>query len=195
MHQEPKSALKRAVLTFLPLLHELELTGRFSKPYLVLSRRGEGRWHGEYQQRPNLAQVYAAADRQLHEASAEFASSFFTKHPEYNAVAGFAEFGRSRFSNDKSRILRSAVRLLWQRHQTFDCDETAVDAIVEEFEEFVDRPTIRLRFQAQLLNYRMTASSLSLPENLTIRKLSEQEVSTLHGGSMQALGFLRPRFS
>ena len=41
---------------------------------------------------------------------------------------------------------------------------------------------VRLRFQAELLNFRMPESSIELPQNLVIRRLTEAEVSTLNGG-------------
>ena len=192
MHDEPKSALKKAILKLLPVLGER--VEESSEPYLVWSRRGDGQWHGEYQERPALRRVYRAVRKQLDEAGADFGKVFFAKHPEYKGLVGFA--GETMpFGPDNSNILRYAIGRLWQRHGTFDCDEVSVDAIVEEFADFVDRPTVWFRFQAQLLNYRMTCASLTFPQGLTIRRLSEQEVSRFHGGSPHTLGFLRPRFS
>lgn len=109
------------------------------------------------------------------------------------AWSGFLSSDSSGLVHDKSYVLRHAIGSLWDRHGTFDCDESWVDAIVEEFAEFVDRPAARFRFQAQLLNYRMTAARLDLPDNLTVRRLSEQEVSAFHGGPLEMLGFMSPQ--
>ena len=94
---------------------------------------------------------------------------------------------------DKTFVLRYLLGELWRQHDTFVCDEAAVAQIVEGFSEFVDEPTIRGRFQAELLNFRMTKDALSFPQGLVIRRLSEDEVSRLNGGPLHAIGLFRPR--
>lgn len=91
MDGESKSAFRQAILKSLPVLREQ--VARFSEPYLVWSKRGDGQWRGEYQQRPNLREAYVAAHRQLEEAGASFSSLFFAKHPEYEGMVGFPQFG------------------------------------------------------------------------------------------------------
>ena len=44
MHDELKLALKRALETSLPILHEL--TGHFSEPHLAWSKHSDEQWHG-----------------------------------------------------------------------------------------------------------------------------------------------------
>jgi hypothetical protein len=66
----------------------------------------------------------------------------------------------------------------------FNCAEGDVDEVVNEFAEFVDNPTIRVRFQSQLVNYSMAAHSLRLPDNLVIRRLTDREISAFYGGSL-----------
>ena len=149
MHDEPKSALKQAILRSLAVLREL--VGRFSEPCLAWGKRSDGQWQGEYQQRPNMVQVYAAADKQLDQAAAEFASLFCVQYPEYDGMVGLAGFGSHRIGHNNTHILRHAIGLTWHRHGTFDCDEASVDAIVEEFADFVDRPTVPLRLLGEHL--------------------------------------------
>ena len=193
MHDDAKAALKQAIQRSLPFLRER--VEQFSELHLVWSKHSEGRWVGEYQQRPALHQVYASVDKQLREVGVDFANQFFAKHPEYEGLVGFSRYGLIRLGMDKSYILRSALGYLWDQHGTFECNEASVDAVVEEVAAFVDLPNVRFRFQAQLLNYRMTCPSLTFPEGLTIRRLSEQEVSSLHGGSLLMSGGLRPQTS
>jgi hypothetical protein len=84
---------------------------------------------------------------------------------------------------------------LWRQHHTFDLDEAAVDAIVTEFGNFVDQPKLKLRFQAELLNFQMPESLLPFPAGLTIRRLTEEEVSALSGGPVTALGMRRSQIA
>lgn len=190
MHGEPKSALKQAIQNSLPILREW--VDQFLEPYLVWKKRCNGGWDGEYQQKPDLARLFGTVNDRLVEASTDFAKLFFEKYSEYEGMVGFPGFGKIRLGNDKSQILRDAILYLWNRHGTFDCDEASVDSVVQEFEEFVDRPTVRFRFQAQLRNYRMSRSTITFPEGLTIRRLSEDEVSAFQGGPLMT-DFLRPR--
>ena len=193
MDDELKSVLKHAILTSLPVLRsQLE---KFPEPYLVWSKRGNSGWTGKHQVRPNLQQVFNATRDQLHAAAAGFAGLFLAKHPEYGGLVGLAGLEHHRILNSDTQIPESALRWLWWKDGTFDSDDASVGAVVNEFAQFVESPTVRLRFQAQLLNFRMDADRLTLPDDVIIRRLSEEEVSVLDGGPLITLGFMRPRFS
>jgi hypothetical protein len=84
-------------------------------------------------------------------------------------------------------------RPLWARHKTFELTDDQLDAIVQEFADFVDSKVIRLRYQTQLINFKMPADSVAMPDGLMIRRLTDEEVSAFHGGPIGTLGFLRPR--
>lgn len=192
MDDEIKSALKKAILTSLPIARgQLE---NYTQPYLVWSKRANGGWDGKFQDRPDLQKVFNATRDHLDEAAAGFASLFMAKHPEYSGPVGLAGLRHDRILTFVTRIPESALQWLWYTHGSLDVDDAVVDAIVNEFVEFIERPTVRLRFQAQLLNYRMDADRLILPKNLVIRRLSEEEVSVLDGGPLTTLGFMRSRF-
>src|SRR5579859_1406213 len=183
MNEEIKSALKRGILNCLPILHQL--TANNQEPYLVWSKQKEGSWSGEYQQRTNVGSVLMAAEQQLDAAASDFTEAFFAAYPDYGRgkLVGCAGMGSMQLAHEKSYILKQAIVCLWQRHETFDCSEARVDAIVSEFAEFVDSPTIRVRFWSQLLNFQMSRAGLPLGGNLTIRRLDERQISALHGGT------------
>ena len=140
-----------------------------------------------------MLRVLWAAENQIAEASAEFSNLFFSKYSDYGGqnLVGVDGLGCQQLAHDRSHILKSALGYLWEKHETFDCKESDVDSVVNEFEEFVDSPTMRIRFQAQLLNFSMDESVLSLPENLMIRRLNEREISALHGGPLMRGGSSR----
>ncbi|HLP77473.1 MAG TPA: hypothetical protein VK327_11215 [Candidatus Paceibacterota bacterium] len=182
MEQEIKLSLKQAILKSLPLLHEL--SGQYQEPYLVWSKRPDGGWQGSYQHRTSVFRVFRAAEDQLQDSSKDFASLFFSKYSDYGGgkLVGCAGLGSQQLAHDKAHILKKAIGCLWNRFESFDCSESDVDVVVGEFEDFVESPKMRIRFQAQLLNFTMSLSALKLTETLNIRKLNEGEISALHGG-------------
>jgi hypothetical protein len=90
--------------------------------------------------------------------------------------------------HDPSYLLGQTAYELWCRHGTFACRPDDVAGIVSEFEQFVDQERVRLRFFAQLLNFRCDSDSIELPDDLRIRRLADAEVTAIHGGSILAMG-------
>jgi hypothetical protein len=193
MDETIKDSLRQAILKSLPVLHELCLRGQHNELYLVWSKTENGGWQGKYENRTCLFRVLWAAEKQLAEASSNFANLFFSKYADYGGhnLVGCDGLGSQQLANDKSHILKSALEHLWNRHETFACQVSDVDSVINEFEEFIESPTMSIRFQAQLLNFTMPASVLHLPDNLIIRKLNEREISTLHGGPLMGGGSSR----
>ncbi len=178
MHQETKLALKEAILRSLPILQEL--SGQYQELYLVWNKGSDGGWRTTYQHRTCVGRALIAAEPQLNEVIEAFAGLFTLKHPEYRYLTD------PKVVRDESHILKKALGHLWDKRETFACTESDVDALVDEYEEFVDRPTIRIRFQTQLLGYEMGAPSVQLAENLVIRKMNEREISEFQGGSLMS---------
>src|ERR1039458_5963894 len=193
MDKNIKDSLKQAILKSLPVLHNFTIHNQYKEPYLVWSKREDGAWRGQYEYRTCGHRVFWAAEKQLAEASSDFANLFFSEYADYGGqnLVGCDGLGSQQLAHDKSHILKSAIGWLWDKHETFACQESDVDAVVNEFEEFIDSPTMSVRFQAQLLNFTMTESLLHLPDNLIVRKLNEREISALHGGPLMGGGSSR----
>jgi hypothetical protein len=184
MHTEPKVLLKQVIQKCLPILQPL--AGKYSAPHHVWKKTGEGQWHGEVVQRPDMMQVFRGTDKETREAGEPFAESFFAHHPEYSGMVGIPGSAVN-LGSDRGYIFHSALGHLWRRHGTFELGETAVDDLVNEFEAFVDKPAIRLLFRSQLHNLTMPGDSINLPQGLRIRRMSDDEVSSFHG-AMGTLG-------
>ena len=182
MHSEPKVLLKQAIQRCLPILQSL--VGRFSTPCLVWKNTGEGQWNGAWVSHPDLAQIFAAADKEICHAGAAFGESFLEHHKEFNGMVGCPRFGWFNFGAYRTYIVRSSLGHLWDRFESFDLGEDLVDGLVKEVEAFVDAPLVRLQFRARLLNFRSHVASIDLPEGLRIRRLTESEFSSMHGGTM-----------
>jgi hypothetical protein len=192
MDATAKAALKNAILKSMHLVHESP--ARFQEQYLVW-RRKENAWQGEFQLKPDIGRALACAQKDLEKVGSEFSDAFFTAHPEYAGLFGFPGLGGQNLGHDKAFLLKTMLGKLWRQHHTFDLDEAAVDAMVTEFGNFVDQPKLKLRFQAELLNFQMPESLLPFPAGLTIRRLSEEEVSSFSGGPVTSLGMRRSQIA
>jgi hypothetical protein len=186
MDADVKTLFREAVLTCLPVFQSL--VGRYAVPHLIWRKTPTGQWHGEIERRPDLAQVFIAANAQLSDAGKQFAEAFFLRYPEYGGMVGFRGGFSMNLGHDGSRFVASAIDFLWQRFETFEANQTTIDFLVNEFEAFVDTPTVRLIFRSQLLNFTSRVNSIDLPEGLRIRRMTDTEVSALHGGRMDWLG-------
>jgi Apea-like HEPN len=194
MNERIQSALKQAIRQSLPPLRALLV--QCSEPYQVWIKQGEGSWRSEYQQIPAFNHVLFAANTQLNENGANFIKLFFEEYSEYCGMFGTAGFGMINLGHDQASILRALISRLWELYGTLDCNDTAINTVVEEFVQFVRHPTIKYRFQVPLLNFEMNGSTFTLPNNLIIRRLNEQEVSAFHGGSLTMVGINRsPTFN
>jgi hypothetical protein len=186
MNENTQFALKKAILQSLPILQSL--LGSYCEQSQVWTKYDEGSWRSEYKLKPYLFKVFNAAENQLNENGASFTKLFFENYPEYEGMVCFGGFGGRNFS-DRVSIFKAVIKRLWIRYETFNCNDSAVDEIVEEVIQFVKQPMIRYRFQAQLLNFTMIESTLSFPGNLTIRRLNEQEVSAFINDSITPVSF------
>jgi hypothetical protein len=191
MHDQPKALLKQAILS--SLSHVQPQIGVFTEMHLVWSKNEDSQWRGQFEERPNIGKSLEIVGKQVDAAGAAFGESFFSHHPEYAGMVGF-QSNQSNWNQNPSMILRNALHYLWWQHRTFNLGEREIDTFVQEFSDFIDHSSVRLRFRAQLLNFKMPVKSLSLPGGLEIRQLSEEEVSQFHGGPIGVLGFIRPRW-
>jgi len=190
MHDEVKNAFRmgiaKAGAILQPLVHQ------FKEMHLVWTKQGD-QWRGEGQERPALTTLFARSNQDLDAAGREFNDLLRRYHPQYAGLVGFLG-QRINLTHSPSYILSKAMLTLWERHHTFQPNGAAIEPLIQEFADFIDNRQVRLRFIAQLLNYRMDADTLALVEGLTIRRLSEQEVTDLHGGPVW-LGFGARKFT
>lgn len=187
MHEESKKLLGEAVLSCLPTLQKL--ADEHETDCQVWTKEAEGQWRGHFTRQPDLLQVYSLADRCINAAGLPFSTSFLTNHPEFNDLVGFRSFGLSNFAHDTVQIVRSVIAELWNRHSTFEVDQSAVESLVSEFEEFVDSPTAEFQFRSQLINFSSQGDELQLPDGIRIRRMNEKEISAIYGGTLHALAF------
>ncbi len=185
MHPETKSLLRRAVIECIPALQMVAT--RHLVRVMAWKKTGRRQWRGEGAFRPNMPLVLLASYRTLQEVGQPFTDSFFANYPEYNGKVGTPRFGRSHLGIRKDRIFHSVIEYLGRQDEWFNLDEAAVDSAVDEFEKFVDEPTIRFVFRALLLNLDSSEQPVDLPAGLRIRPLTDIEYSALHGQTVDSL--------
>ncbi len=177
MHPEPKTLLRDAILKCFPILQPLVKSHQ--SRLKVWRRVGKSRWEGRSSMAPDLWQILAATHQHIEQAGSAFAESFFLHHPEYDGMFGFAGLGQINLGQPRASMLAVVIETLWTRHKTFRLDESKVDEVVAEFEAFVDNPTVRFQFIAQLLNFELSGDSVEL-EALRIRRMTPREVSLIY---------------
>lgn len=183
MDNETKFALKKAIKEALPVFHVL--SGQFFETKLSWSKCNNG-WQGKYTQSPDFSQIYSLANSHLSQVISAFDVLFRKNYPAY--FKAFVCYGGLGFNldQDKTLFVSSAISDLWERHGTFECSEAEVDAIVNDCADFTERTTMPVCYQAHLLNFQMDSESLPLLDGLIIRKLSDNEISNIYGGSLMS---------
>ena len=187
MNDDVKSALKTAILESSVIVREqLE---NYTELYLTWRKKPEGGWHGAYHQHPDFHKICNVTRDRLKEAADGFAGLFMTKHPEYKGPLGLKDLDFDRIRARVVGIPESALAWVWHTRGRLLAEGSEIDAIVSEFAESIERPTILVRFQSQILNFGMATDRLTLPGGLIIRRLSEDEVTALDDGSVVILSF------
>ncbi|MBW4486236.1 MAG: hypothetical protein KME12_00430 [Trichocoleus desertorum ATA4-8-CV12] len=193
MQEKVKNALKDAITKSLPILYPLYT--QLTEPYLEWYRDENLQWQASWVDRSSSYLTFREAREFLHETSAEFIKIFCEYYPQYTNLVGT----RGCFINivnDPSGILKSALGELWNRHEATQVTNESIEILLQEFAKFIDCPTLKFHYTATLLNYKMDAEAVQLPNNLVIRQLSEREASKMYGGPMSMIPFnLKRSFS
>jgi hypothetical protein len=190
MNIELRDVLGKTIRGLLPILKRY--SDELAEPHLVWTKNGEG-WHGEQLQKPSLLQVFYSANGLLESVGAVLNQIVQRQYPE--RYQGFICCGGSgiKLDQSKSLLVSSIASTLWDRHGTFECDDTEIDAVVTECEQFLTLPTIPVRYYAQLINFSSDLDVIHLSEQVTIRRLNVAEMNALYGGSLTRLSFSRPQ--
>jgi hypothetical protein len=190
MHNDVRAALRKAIALAGQNIQPT-LTG-ITETVQVWRRTNAQQWRTEHRARPSL--THGMREQVINQASAEFIDIFRRCYPEYGGMVGFRGFNVMNFLHDPSYILRSIMLFLWERHGTFQPQDTEIDAMVSEFSDFIDQEEIPFTFISQLLNYHMDSEHISLPDDLAIRRLTEQEISAIYAGPLLGAGLYQRGF-
>lgn len=135
----------------------------------------------------DIGRLLDDADGLIRTRSRPFSESFYSNHPDCGGMVSFPGLG-SAYSivqdalapvadpKASTCILRAAFRYLWDRHESFELDESVIDSVVDEFAAFVDEPTVLFIFRTMLLNFEASVDRISLPEGITIRRMTDKEL-------------------
>gem|GEM_PF-6054081 len=181
MHAEVRNALRTAVQNVSALLQPV--ADRPTEPCLVWRRAGQRSWQSEYMQRPSFISLEPEIVATITAAGRNFLDAFLKHHPEYSGTVGTTLMTMN-ITHDPGRIPKLVAATLWERHGSLQPEASQLETVLDEFAEFIDKPTIRIIAIAPLLNFYMEPGSLPLFENVTLRRLTEDEISALHGGPL-----------
>jgi len=188
MHDEVRHCLK-AILPA-ALQHAATLPPD-EVPFLVWTRKGSG-WYGSHELHPVLP---IAGPLSLEELARPLEQVMSRHHPEHLGLVGTAHAG---LRLDAEYLLRNLVYEVWDRHATLDVSGDVIDSLSSDFESFIDATQIRIRYLAPIVNLRVepVVAEIPLSSFVTIKQLTDADVSELYGGRADALGHLhRPEQS
>jgi len=185
VHEEVHAALRVALPTAFRLL--LPILAQNSEPHVRIERRGTG-WFSGYVPKPNFLAIVAVGQEELTKLGSPCLEAIKRHHPQYLGLVGSASTGRRLLFQDPASLLRGLVYRHAFHNGTDELNNEQVEKIIRDFESFIDDPCLSFRYIVELQKFNMDADGLSLPEGLTIRRLSDDEVSELHGGPYWSSG-------
>ena len=181
MQKEIKEALKTGLQLVLPVLRNLSQLHKEPR-WVYVQRPNRGGWDGTQELAPSLWQIFRAAEKETDAAAETFLQLFFSTYPEYGEgkLVGVSGGSYGSLTWPKTEIFNKAIIWIYQRLGSFENAEALVDQIANEFEEFVESKTVRIRMQAKLLNFGMEGDRLAIAKDVLIRRLNPREISELN---------------
>lgn len=186
MDPDVKAAFKAAVDRTVRLI--APLVAQAVEPCWIWRREGDGSWRGVVEPRPSLASAFLQTHPQIAAIGGDLHRLLTARHRDHAGAVGVGRTGFVNVAHDPSQIPTTAAFTLWERHQTFDLPDGAIDGLADEFERFIDRPTVRFRVQTPLLNFHSSLNTIELPAGLRIRRMTEDEVTEYRGGPIHMSG-------
>lgn len=182
MNSDVKSAFAEAVESSLLILRPL--LSHLVEPTLVWTKQN-GQWQGETKDLPSYMKASVSASRELRSVADTFTELFRSFHPEHSGMVGFGRFGQFNLGSQAHSIPERAIVRLLKEFADLNVPKEAISRLADEFEQFIDMPKHRFRFQAVLINFSMDVDKLDLPGGLQIRRLTEAEFSDYYGGPLE----------
>jgi hypothetical protein len=183
MHAEVQGTLRE---TLRSLLSRLEPARTCQDLRLVWKRRSEGGWGSTYEHVQSLGFSW---DRNIDwEQEAEpVRRALLEHHPDHVGLVGLWSAGGGNLT--ARDLVRACLIELWRRHRSFSICADLVDALIAEVSDFINRPSIQMQGIAPLINLKVSGGEETIPlgSNISIRKLSEEEVTEFYGGSVLSL--------
>lgn len=178
MRAATKQLLKAAIVES---LRQMPRTPPLREDAQLVWHRRDGGWHGEYRLQRVLDFTWDTG-LDWNDRARDLDAAMRTHHADHVRLVGTWSTGLFAFS--AGDLLRLIVGNLWTRHQSFELSDQQIDVIVGETEDFFDSAVVRLAYVAPIINFRRpVADPIELAPDITIRQLSEAEVTELYGGS------------
>ncbi len=180
MHDDVKSALHKALIQAGQNLQKFANNIFEFRQVWRRTSGQQGGWHTEHLPYPSIYRMQTVPT--MKQIGDEFTDTFLKHYPMYKNLVGFCGFSCMNITADSGLIIRQLMMALWARTQTFQPSESEISSIIEDFSAFVEDEEISFYFLSQLLNYQMDEEHIYLPEGLSIRRLSEVEISNIYFG-------------
>jgi hypothetical protein len=181
MKQTSLDAIRTA---FRSLLTELVDTPIPQEAQWVYQRGADGNWQGSFIQRPGGYSLLMPHEGLVDRLSEELSRVLIVDYPDHtNKLIGLP--GSAMGILQPRMILAGLARESFKRHGTFAITDAQMDQLLEETARFFDRPNIRIRLSAPVLNVHglRAVPPITFPVGITMRAITDDELTSFYGGN------------
>ena len=179
MKQTSLDAIRTAISS---LLAELTKAPIPREGHWIYQRGAAGNWQGSFVQRPGTYSLLMPHETLVDRLSEDITPVLNTRLPRSHAL----DRNTDEFRNLQPRmIIGGLAHQALRRYGTFAISDVQLEQLLAETAAFFDRPNIRLRLMAPVLNVHgpREVPPISFPGGIVMRPLTDEEFTDICGGN------------
>ncbi|MBR1279542.1 HEPN domain-containing protein [Bradyrhizobium sp. AUGA SZCCT0283] len=181
MKQPIREAIRKALGA---LFAELQQTPVPQEGHWVYQRNQTGGWQGSFVERPGTYSLITPHEKLIEQLSNEFSPLLRADYPEYmTKLVGLPGAGGGKFQ--PRMILGALAHESLKRFGGWNLSTEQMDNLLDETASFFDRPTVRVRLLAPVLNVHGSTEvpTVAFGGGVIMRPITDEEVTRFYGGN------------
>lgn len=180
MKQTSRDAIQAALIT---LLAELKTSPIPQEGHWVYERNVDGNWQGAFVLRPGGYSLLAPHESLVQRLSDELSPVLNADYPDHMSWIGLS--GGSSGILQPRMIVGGLAHECLRRHGSFAVNEQQLDELMQSTADFFDRPNIRIRISAPVLNVHgpRDVPPIAFASGITMRPITDEEATLFYGGN------------
>lgn len=190
MHEEVREVLERVVREILDILQITPF--KTFENHQVWFKDNSGAWRGSWEQKPRIDQSIFSQNDPINWSilSERVRQPFLKYYPEYLQGLIGTRHGVGRL--DLSSTIQHLIgEIIHKSYFNLPADQSLIQSFIQEFSDFFDEPKINFTYLSPLINFRVdeNVENILLPNDLSIKRLNEDEITEIYGGEISDLLF------
>jgi hypothetical protein len=180
MKQSTIDAIRAAHDTFLRELNKAPIP---QEGHWVYERGTDGSWRGAFVLRPSTYGLLAPHEPFIERLSSEMSPVLVADYPDHMKGVGLPGVGIAILQ--PRMILGVLAYETLRRYGTFAINHDQMEDLLDDVAGFFDRPNIRVRLSAPLLNLHGSREvpPIAFPGDIIMRPITDEEVTSFYGGN------------